>query len=158
MLPSALLATLSLFAAAPQAVPAPPPPFAPERPMTLAAMQERMEALFARVDANGDGSLSADEIAAARTARRPELQEAAPGQPSAPAAGRRQRANRGGFGMGMLTRLDADGDGAVSRAEMRSGVAARFAQMDANSDGSLDASERPAPRRGGGDRRRPVGE
>ncbi|MBI1186225.1 MAG: hypothetical protein GC206_02665 [Alphaproteobacteria bacterium] len=47
-----------------------------------------------------------------------------------------------------LRAADANGDGAVSRAEFTAAHAARFAQMDANGDGVIDASERPARRRG----------
>lgn len=47
-----------------------------------------------------------------------------------------------------LQAADADGDGAVSRAEFAAAHAARFARMDANNDGVIDASERPMRRPG----------
>lgn len=50
---------------------------------------------------------------------------------------------------GMLMAADADHDGNITRAEFDRARNARFTQMDANHDGSLQASER--PQWGGGD-------
>jgi hypothetical protein len=50
---------------------------------------------------------------------------------------------------GMLMMADTNHDGAISRAEFDTMHAAHFTQMDANHDGSLQASER--PQWGGGD-------
>lgn len=95
---------------------APPRPAArpAEGGITLAQMQARMLDGFERLDGDGNGVLSQAEISAA------------PGP-----AGQ------------MLGRADRDGNGEVSRAEIEAGVAARFAAMDADGDGVLDASERP---------------
>ena len=51
-------------------------------------------------------------------------------------------------GMGRLGRADTNGDGVVSHAEWMAAAEARFARLDANRDGKLDASE--LPRRGHG--------
>jgi hypothetical protein len=41
----------------------------------------------------------------------------------------------------MLERLDADGDGKITRAEFDAEAAQRFARMDRNGDGVVDAAE-----------------
>jgi len=48
-----------------------------------------------------------------------------------------------GRGTAGAIRGDADGDGAVSRAEYQAEVDARFARLDANGDGKLDTAEMP---------------
>lgn len=52
----------------------------------------------------------------------------------------------------MLKRVDTNGDGAISQAEMRAQAEKRFARQDANKDGQLSADELRAPRgkHGGG--------
>jgi hypothetical protein len=51
-------------------------------------------------------------------------------------------AGRGG-GMGMMREADTDGDGAISRAEFQAVSDSRFARLDANGDGKIDAKESP---------------
>ena len=49
-----------------------------------------------------------------------------------------------GGGMGaMIMAQDANGDGAITRAEAEAARAAMFARLDANRDGSMQTSERP---------------
>lgn len=81
---------------------------------------------FAAMGRNGDGALSADEVAST------------PGGPPLQA--------------GML---DADKDGSVTRAKFTVGMAKRFEQMDVNQDGTETAHERRAARGQMGDRGRP---
>jgi len=76
------------------------------------------EQRFARMDKNGDGAITADEVG--------------------DMAGR-------GPGGGVMA-ADTDHDGKVSHAEFTAMAAARFARMDANSDGDITADEMPAPR------------
>lgn len=45
-----------------------------------------------------------------------------------------------------MMRADANGDGVVTKAEFTADNDARFARMDANHDGKLDASEMPQRR------------
>jgi EF hand len=45
---------------------------------------------------------------------------------------------------GKASKMDTDGDGAVSKVEAMSAADARFAKMDANSDGTLNAADREA--------------
>lgn len=92
------------------------------------------EARFARMDANGDGTISADERGKGmgkwkRGGRRGAMDESAPGDKA----------------RGM--KADANGDGVITRAEFDAENAARFARMDVNKDGKIDASEMPKPRR-----------
>lgn len=47
----------------------------------------------------------------------------------------------------MLMRADRNGDGDLTREEMREGTTALFATMDANGDGVVTADERPQRRR-----------
>ena len=49
----------------------------------------------------------------------------------------------GGRGARMLERADADNDGRITRAEVRDSAAARFRQMDSNGDGKITEEERP---------------
>jgi len=69
---------------------------------------------FEALDANKDGTISADEMT----------------------AGSRGRGGRG------LRRADANGDGAVSKDEFAASQGSRFAMMDANKDGQLTKAER----------------
>lgn len=49
----------------------------------------------------------------------------------------------------MLMQADANGDGDLTRDELREGGAALFKTMDVNGDGVVTADERPRRRRGG---------
>ncbi len=119
-------------------------PAAPKKPVSKAEMLARADARFDRLDTNKDGQLSAEERKAGAEAARAaqsersgaekkgsELQDFMPG------------ARRGGGGMGerMLARVDTNGDGLISKAEHRAMVEARFARMDADKDGSIEAGE-----------------
>ena len=105
----------------PQGIPADPDrPMRPRRdgmdgPTTLADMQARADRGFARMDANGDGVVTTDELG----------------------DGEGRRGGR------MLERADANGDGRVTRAELTASTRARFAEMDANGDGKVTEEERP---------------
>lgn len=96
-------------------------------PMTLADMQARFDRRFDRMDANGDGVLSGDELQPAQ-------------------GGERGQGGRGGGRM--IERADVDNDGRITRTEMRAGAEAMFRAQDANNDGQITAEER--PQRGGG--------
>src|ERR1700761_1088146 len=86
----------------------------------------RADERFARMDKNGDGQLTPDEMAPRREAAAPAGTDAA----APPAAG--------GMMSRMFERLDTNHDGKVSREEYRAMAAERFDRMDINHDGFLD--------------------
>ncbi|WP_421932988.1 hypothetical protein [Phenylobacterium sp.] len=94
-------------------------------PQTLDHMLARGHARFAGADINSDGKVTHDEIAQARAQRE--------------AAGGGARPRRGG-GM-MLMRADADGDGAVTLAEVETQTKDRFARLDADRDAVVTPEE-----------------
>jgi hypothetical protein len=61
------------------------------------------------------------------------------GTPEAADGGRHMR--RAAMQQQMFERLDADHDGAISRAEYKAWIDGRFDKLDANGDGSVDADE-----------------
>jgi hypothetical protein len=97
---------------------------------------ERRGEVFARMDTNGDGSISRAEFDA-----RPERGG------DAERGGRGGGHHRGGRGRGGGGELAADG---VTRAEAQARAEARFSRMDRNDDGFLTQEDR----QGRGDRRR----
>lgn len=125
-----------------------------------APVQTRADALaraderFDRLDINKDGKLSPDELAGARGPRgdappQPADGAAAPPPPTdgaAPPPPGGPRGMPGRFGQRMFARLDANGDGFVSRDEYRAWAGERFDRMDANKDGKIDPEERQAAR------------
>lgn len=98
------------------------PASGPRPSQTLASAQDRVAAMFERVDADGNGVITAVELEAS--------------------------AVEGGRGGRMLARADADGDGDVTRDEAVAQAVARFQRMDADGDGTISEDERPR-RRGG---------
>lgn len=83
---------------------------------------KRFAARFAQLDANRDGRLTGPELQAGRLAVKAER------GPEAARPGR--------------TRLDADRDGVLTRAEADLRVQARFARLDADHDGFITVDER----------------
>jgi hypothetical protein len=108
------------------------PPADPWGDATVSRVDEQTKAgeRFAAIDKNADGSLSAEELAAA---------------PQGPGGGR--RGGPGGPGGGMR-RADADGDGKVGKEEYLSSQLRRFDMQDGNKDGQLTKAERDAARAG----------
>lgn len=88
--------------------------------ITKESMEQRQAERFARMDTDGDGRLSVDELHAGLL---------------------RERAER------MHKWLDRDGDGFVSAEELAATQNKRFAKMDANGDGVLDKDEMRSSRR-----------
>ncbi|WP_299308582.1 EF-hand domain-containing protein [uncultured Croceicoccus sp.] len=123
-------------------------------PMTLATAEARALALFDRMDRNGDGTIDAADRQARQDAMFDRLDTDNDGQISRTEfAARGQREGRGpmahrgaGRGMGMVKMADADGDDAITRAEMRAAAKSHFARMDANGDGTVTTAERKAAR------------
>jgi len=134
-----------------QAQTAPAPRPAPVQPMkadadgdgriTRAEFLARAEARFARLDTNRDGVVTREERRAGKTQKRHRGAGAMggpfiPAQEAAPPRAGGPRGPGGG-----LARMDADGDGRVTRAEFDAASAARFDRMDTNRDGRVDATE-----------------
>ncbi|MBT8090484.1 MAG: hypothetical protein KJO01_09785 [Gammaproteobacteria bacterium] len=99
-----------------------------------AAHSARIEEHFVRMDTNADGLLSADEMQAAKKARRGDRDKKRDGKHH----GKKNPEE-------MVKRLDADGSGSVSQAELDgkrfSPDAATFQAADADGSGELDATE-----------------
>ena len=92
------------------------------------------KARFQRMDANHDGVIDAGELAAIE--KRMEERRA-----ERPDAGPRRGAGGGGW-----TAMDADHDGKITEAEALAASKARFAELDADKNGVLGATEQPARR------------
>jgi hypothetical protein len=99
--------------------------------ITLAEAQAGVATMFAGADANKDGRATHEEMMAYHGRM-----------------GDRHRGggHKGGHGgpdgkRGGPMHLDADGDGAVTLAEAQGGIAAHFAKIDSNRDGSIDQAE-----------------
>ena len=95
---------------------------------TLDQMLERTRARFERMDLDHDGKVTQAEMDEAR-------------------AQRDSQGGGGGPGGGMMSRADANGDGAVTLDEMQSQARDRFARLDADKDGKVTRDEMQAGRR-----------
>jgi hypothetical protein len=157
---SLLACSLALFAQTPSAgQPRPEPPTRHGMDITKidinadgfisrdeAKAHRGLERGFARIDSNGDGKLSPDEMAAFRAQRMEQMerrrQEQAKGRNEGQAHG------PGGAG-GRYSRLDADGDGFITRDEAagRPVLQKRFDEIDTNKDQRLSREELRAARR-----------
>jgi Ca2+-binding EF-hand superfamily protein len=111
--------------------------------------------LFAALDADGDGTLTKDELAAAPRALR-KLDKNDDGRLTsnefAAAPSRRPPFGFGGRGAPggrqspaeMLARMDANGDGKISKDELPERMRERWDRMDTNGDGFVDKKEQQA--------------
>lgn len=120
-----------------------PPPGAEGQPITRDQAIAEAARRFDAMDANKDGTVTPEERRAFM--ERPRA-EAGPGMPPPPPGGPDPlggpgfgggRGLRGGGGLGMIERLDANGDGKVTRAEYE----APLDRMDTNKDGFVDQQE-----------------
>lgn len=130
-------------------------------PISVADLEARATAMFARIDGNGDGVIDAAEFEAHDPGRGRHGKHRGFGPPGAPhmkgerpakGSERADRAAQRAENEAELFRaLDQDGDGALSEAEFAGLQDARkaqrkrsaFARLDANSDGVLDRDEFP---------------
>ncbi|MEO6214535.1 MAG: EF-hand domain-containing protein [Sphingomonas sp.] len=111
-------------------------------PADQAAPGGRGAGMMMRADTNGDGKISRAEFAAISEQRFTRMDKNSDGAVTADELG--DMAGRGPGGGVMAA--DTDHDGKVSHAEFTAMATARFARMDANSDGEITADEMPAPR------------
>ena len=113
---------------------------------------------FAKLDTNGDGQISGDEMKAMmermregrRMGGRRGMGGEAAGAMMPPAASRRRGRpdgrHHGHHGAGRLARLDTNQDGKISRDEMRADADKHFDKLDTNGDGFIDKAEMDAAR------------
>jgi Ca2+-binding EF-hand superfamily protein len=109
--------------------------------ISLQEFQAAGDAMFARLDADGDGRLSPAELAGA--GRGWGKQD---GERAGPRAERRSEdraARMEQYRARWFSRMDADGDGYVTRAEFDDARLARFSALDLNGNGVIDADELP---------------
>ncbi|WP_197489889.1 EF-hand domain-containing protein [Erythrobacter neustonensis] len=134
------------------------------QPLARAEMLAKVEQRFARLDTDRDGTISAAEMAAHREARkaaraerlaamsaedkarfeaRKEARRAAMQERKAARLAAGEPRKKGGW----LARVDANGDGAVTRDEFAARALLRFDRMDADKNGTVTPEERKASRR-----------
>lgn len=140
---------------------------------TLEVALQRQDAMFTRMDLNRDGAITSAEIQASLAQMRNQPRQGGgapgagggmmfmfggppggssgggqgerPGQP-APDGGPRTPPDPAQIAERMIQSMDTDGDGQISRAEMRASATQNFQRMDKNGDGVLTEDERPRMR------------
>jgi len=98
---------------------------------------------FDKVDANHDGAVTLDEYSAAARALYAELDAQHNGKVTADEIANSPRAQQRAVRTAdrMIQHLDTDGDGSVSQDEFLAAAKVRFARLDKNGDGFIDAGE-----------------
>ena len=128
-------------------------------PINVAAMEAKAEAMYARIDSNADGLISAEEFAAHQPERSGHgdkgrrWHQGVPGR-GEPGVRQSDPARHAAFEAELFKAMDQDGNGSLSAAEFADRQDVRrslmqqhaFTRLDANSDGVLDRDEFP-PRR-----------
>lgn len=99
---------------------------------------DRMAKMFDRMDADNSGGLSQEELRAMHEARGER------GQHEHRRSGKRGHRGMRGGGMHMLRMADSDGDRRVTRAEFDAALAAHFTKVDTDGNGAISAEERQA--------------
>jgi hypothetical protein len=136
----------------------------PVADQTRADLVAKLDARFAKMDANRDGSITAAERTAAHEARRGErfakLDKDGNGTLSraefeAPREGRKMHGGRHGGGMrhhggrggpGNRGGFDADANGTITKAEFQRKALERFDRADTDRNGTVTVAERAAAR------------
>ena len=94
-------------------------------PRALADVPAWADRLFGRLDANQDDAITGEELAVLSS-----------GPAAAMGGGRLRR---------MIAQSDSSNDGRISREELTAGTERMFTRMDANGDGALSDAELPRP-------------
>ena len=137
---SLMLAASAITSAASSAqTPTAPPPPVPrganhDGVATRAEAIAQADARFAQIDTDHDGRITAGEMRAYREAVHDRMVASGRDVPVPPPGGRKHD--------GMGRRMDPNGDGSVTRDEFEARALKRFDRMDANHDGTIDATER----------------
>lgn len=100
-------------------------------------------AMFDRLDANHDGSISRDEFAKGREMRI-ERKVVINGAPSGEGGGNRNMMHAHQMGNHMLKMADSNKDGRITLPEMTAAALQRFDRTDTNRDGTVTREERKA--------------
>lgn len=115
--------------------------------------EAKHKAHFAAMDTDKNGSISETEFAAAHAARMEKRGE--PGEGPMGMEGHRKghgghdghRGGHKGGGMMMLKMADANGDKAITKAEMNAAIDAHFTKADTDKDGKISSAEHDAARK-----------
>jgi hypothetical protein len=97
--------------------------------VSLAEARTGVASMFAGADADKDGRVTREEMAAYH------------GRMGGHERGGRKEGHGGPGGKRGAMHLDSDGDGALTLAEAQGGIDSHFAKIDSNRDGSVDAGE-----------------
>lgn len=114
--------------------------------ISAADREARARAHFDKIDTDGNGQISFAEMSAAHDAKRENAGERRGKRGERAGADGSEGHHRMGRGGGkhggeMIARADADGNGAVTQAEFTAAALARFDKADANGDGTITADE-----------------
>ncbi len=101
---------------------------------TRAEAIAQADARFAQMDTDHDGRVTGGEMQAYRAALHDRMVASGRDVPVPPPGGRKHD--------GMGRRMDPNRDGSVTREEFEARALRRFDRMDANHDGTIDATER----------------
>ncbi|RKF16687.1 hypothetical protein D6850_03870 [Roseovarius spongiae] len=107
---------------------------------------EMMRTLFDAVDADGDGTVTREEVDSYRASRLAEVDASGDGALSIEEFDTLYREFTRSRMVDMFQHLDADGDGVISRDEMDTRVSRMFDRMDRDGDGALTLQQRGASR------------
>lgn len=103
---------------------------------------ELFRTLFTQADANGDGSVTAEELAALRTAKVAAADANADGNLTLEEFQKIWLELMNPRMVDAFQRLDADGDATITVAELDAMVADAMERMDRNGDGAISADDR----------------